>query len=72
MSITGHKPLELGDVMLVCTDGFWSGLDDEQVARLGTGDGTLAEDLRALSEIAVLTNEPHSDNTSAAVLRWVG
>lgn len=71
MSITGHKPLELGDVMLVCTDGFWSGLDDEQVARLGAGDGTLAEDLRALSEIAVLTNEPHSDNTSAAVLRWV-
>lgn len=71
MSITSNKPLESGDVMLVCTDGFWSGLDDEKIAGLGAGDGELAEDLEALGEIAVQASAPFSDNTSAAVLRWI-
>jgi serine/threonine protein phosphatase PrpC len=57
--------------MLVCTDGFWSGLDDEKIAGLGAGDGELAEDLEALGEIAVQASAPFSDNTSAAVLRWI-
>lgn len=72
MSITGHKSMESGDVMLVCTDGFWSGLDDEQITRLSADEAGLAENLTALGEVAVLTNGPHSDNTSAAALRWTG
>ena len=59
-------------MILVCTDGFWSGLDDEQIARLSADDAGLAENLSALGEVAVLTNGPHSDNTSAAALRWTG
>ena len=71
MTIPSNKTLELGDVMLVCTDGFWSGLDDEQIAGLGADDANLADDLQALSEVAVKASTPHSDNTSAAALRWI-
>ena len=71
-SKTRVEETKAGDLMLVCTDGFWSGLDDEKIAALGTGAVTLAKDLKALGEQAVMATAPHSDNTSAAALRWSG
>lgn len=32
MAIARRRPLESGDVLLVCTDGFWSGLKDAEIA----------------------------------------
>ncbi len=32
MSVTGRKKLSPGDVLLVCTDGAWSGVDDADIA----------------------------------------
>jgi serine/threonine protein phosphatase PrpC len=72
MSITGRKRLRTGDVLLVCTDGLWSGLDDAGVARLSDDSATLESMLRELAEAAVANNAPHSDNTSAVALRWNG
>ncbi len=71
MSVTARKRLRGGDTLLVCTDGLWSGVDDGQIGALsatgGPGLGTL---LAALVDAAVASNSPHSDNTSAAALRW--
>ena len=73
MSITGSKPLRTGDVLLVCTDGFWSGIDENELASalsLSSND-PLEPALKKLAETAVSTNSPYSDNTTAAALRWL-
>jgi serine/threonine protein phosphatase PrpC len=70
MSIGGRIPLESGDVMLACTDGYWSGLDDEEIAKLGTSARPLDQQLHRASELAVQNNGPHSDNTSAIAVIW--
>ena len=72
MSVGSARRLQPGDLLLVCTDGFWSGLDDAEVATLGASSEPVDQGLRRLAEHAVRTNGPYSDNTSAAVLRWLG
>lgn len=70
MSISGRIRLEAGDVLLACSDGYWSGLDDEEIAKLGTSARPLDQQLHRASELAVRNNGPHSDNTSALAVIW--
>jgi serine/threonine protein phosphatase PrpC len=72
MSVGPVRRLAPGDVLVVCTDGFWSGLDDAEISTLGVGGEPLAKGLQRLAELAVHNNGPYSDNTSAAALRWLG
>jgi len=72
MAITRQKPLAAGDVLLVCTDGLWSGLGDERIASLAAGGEPLAGGLRRLGEQSVRACGPYSDNTSGAALRYLG
>jgi serine/threonine protein phosphatase PrpC len=73
MSVTGRKKVAPGDVLLVCTDGVWSGIEDADVASLGArADEPLERALRSLAERAVARNAPYSDNASAAAVRWLG
>jgi PPM family protein phosphatase len=86
MSIARRRPLEPGDVLMVCTDGLWSGVKDTEIAAELSGPagptGTpgspgataglpLREKLLELSQKAVARNGAASDNTSAAALRWL-
>ena len=72
MSIAARKRLAVGDVLLVCTDGLWSGIDDAALLKLTDESSQLEPALRALADGAVARNAPHSDNTSAAALRFNG
>jgi serine/threonine protein phosphatase PrpC len=72
MSIAARKRLAAGDVLVVCTDGLWSGVDDAALLKLTDHGGALQPALRVLAESAVAKNAPHSDNTSAAALRFNG
>lgn len=72
MSIASASRLEPGDLLLVCTDGFWSGLDEADIATCGADHETLEQSLKRLAAEAVHANGRASDNTSAAVLRWLG
>ena len=73
MSITNGKKLEAGDVLLVCSDGLWSGLSDDDMAEIGApGNNNLVENLKALSMKALNVNSPYSDNTTGTALRWLG
>ena len=74
MSITGKKKLQAGDVLLACSDGLWSGLTDQDVARIASnnGDASLTENLKNLSMQALNVNSPYSDNTTGTALRWFG
>lgn len=58
-----------GDLLLACSDGFWSGLFDDEMARALQAPQDLQELLQRLAVTAATRSGPHSDNTSAAVLR---
>jgi PPM family protein phosphatase len=72
MSLSRRRPLRPQDVLMVCTDGLWGPLEDNDIASELGGAGELAGKLRALGERAVKRAGAGSDNTSAAALRWLG
>lgn len=73
MTLSGRRSLQAGDVLLLCSDGLWSGVDEEQIATLS---GEPRRELRAalleLGERAVASSAPYADNTSAAAICWLG
>jgi serine/threonine protein phosphatase PrpC len=73
MTLSSRRPLEADDVLLVCTDGLWATLKDEEIAtRLSPTAAPLRETLAALGQLAITRGGSSSDNTSAAALRWQG
>jgi PPM family protein phosphatase len=76
MSLSGRRALKSGDVVLLCSDGFWTGLADPQIATIGQPPQGrprgLQEMLADLGERAVQATAPLADNTTAAAVRWSG
>jgi serine/threonine protein phosphatase PrpC len=73
MSVTARRKLTPGDVLLACTDGLWSGVEDDEIAKLlADGHEPLERVVRTLAERAVARNSPYSDNTSVTAVRWLG
>jgi PPM family protein phosphatase len=73
MTLTRRRALEPNDVLLVCTDGFWGGVKDSEIATELTAPGVaLKEKLLELAQRAVTRTGAASDNTSVAALRWLG
>lgn len=70
MSVSTRKPMQPGDVMLVCSDGFWSPVGREEIAVITETDAALDNCLQKLAKLATGKAAPHSDNTSAAALRY--
>lgn len=69
-SVSTRKPLQDGDIMLVCSDGLWSPLPADTVAGLSAAPGALGDNLDKLAAAATQAAAPHSDNTSLAALRY--
>jgi PPM family protein phosphatase len=69
MSLSGRRSVEAGDTLLVCTDGMWGALRDEEIAMELSGLNGLQGALASLSKLAIARGGPASDNTSAAALR---
>jgi serine/threonine protein phosphatase PrpC len=73
MSVTSRRKLAAGDVLLACTDGLWSGVEDDEIAKLSAdAREPLERGVRVLAERAVARNSPYSDNTSVTAVRWLG
>jgi serine/threonine protein phosphatase PrpC len=58
-------------VLLLCTDGLWANLNDQDFVKFAQSPGkSLRDALMDLGTQAVAASAPYSDNTSAAALRW--
>jgi PPM family protein phosphatase len=72
MALNPRRSLLPGDLLLVCTDGFWANLDEQMIGSAFTELGlSLTDTLSALSAQAVLNAGGGSDNTSVAALRFL-
>jgi PPM family protein phosphatase len=65
------EPLALvaGDVVLLCSDGLWSGLMESEIAAGPDAEQSLEDWLTRLASRAVRYSTPHSDNTTATACR---
>ncbi len=69
ITISDPMPLDVGDLLLVCSDGFWSGLSDADIGA-GPDEGTALQDwLSRMASRAVRIGTPYSDNTTVVALR---
>jgi serine/threonine protein phosphatase PrpC len=69
MTLGPRRSVQAGDVLLVCTDGLWGSLQDEDLAAGLSGSEVLRSTLPVLGKRAVVKGGAGSDNTSAAALR---
>lgn len=69
MSVTRRKAVKSGDLLLVCSDGFWSGIPEADIASLsGVPIDQLEKALEDRALAAVEANMPHADNTTLAAV----
>jgi len=72
MTISARKPLQPGDLLFLCTDGIWSNTKDTDIVALIEDESkNLRTRLEDLGRRAVKAAAPFSDNSSAAVLRFL-
>lgn len=71
MTIAGRKILQPNDLLLLCSDGIWANLKDEDVTGFTRDQSNLQTALDALGKRAVTASSPYSDNSTAATLRWL-
>jgi serine/threonine protein phosphatase PrpC len=74
MTISRRHQLQSGDVLLVCTDGVWANLKDNDIAGhlrpAAKGNGSWKTAIESLVDRAVAASHPHGDNASAVGLVW--
>ena len=71
VEIGRQASLQPGDVLLLCSDGLWSMLPDEEIAhRLATQ--TIVRAVPELIDMATAIGGPTGDNTTALAIMWQG
>ena len=69
VALSTVEPLQVGDLIVVCSDGLWSGVSDADLAAGPDPDVGLQDWLARVAGRAVRAGTPYSDNTTAAALR---
>ena len=72
VSVGTPYQLEIGDTLLLCSDGFWGQMDTKlTIETLSNKDIPLEESLKKLTRMAEEMARHESDNVTAAALRWL-
>ena len=71
MTITDPKPFMPGDMVVLCSDGFWAPLSDDYLAKELNSHLDLQDIVDVLAKEAEDTAAPSSDNVTAVALRWM-
>jgi PPM family protein phosphatase len=66
---TGPVPLEPGDRIMMCSDGLWGPLPDDQIAALLDGK-PIAQGVPELVDTALRNAGPKSDNVTVLCVDW--
>jgi hypothetical protein len=67
--ITGPVPLQQGDKMLLCSDGLWGTLEDEEIV-FHMGQKAVSLAAPELVERALLKAGASSDNVTLVAMEW--
>ncbi|HMA06580.1 MAG TPA: PP2C family serine/threonine-protein phosphatase [Ramlibacter sp.] len=67
--ITGPVTLQQGDKIMLCSDGLWSGLSDDEIVRDLTTK-PVSDSVPDLVEAALRDGGEHSDNVTVIALEW--
>lgn len=70
IEIAEPQPLAAGDIVMLCSDGFWGPFSDGYLAHALGEQLELQASLDALALEAELRSMPVSDNVSAVAMRW--
>lgn len=70
VTVSKGTALVEGDILLLCSDGFWEPLDDAQMGAI-IEQGSLNQSISTLAERAEQTSYPKSDNTSALAMKII-
>lgn len=69
--LSGPHPLQEGDVVLLCSDGFWGPLPERpMVDNLFKKKASLISGIQELAQKAEGNSQPESDNVTVVALRW--
>jgi serine/threonine protein phosphatase PrpC len=69
-SLSDKTPLERMDILLLCSDGLWSGIDDDMMIE-SLSKHTLADAVERMTYQAEFRTYPEADNISVVALRWI-
>ena len=69
IEVHADYPLRSGDVLVLCSDGLWSGVDEAEMGREFTEDAVMHAVPRLVRR-AVEKNGPTADNTTALAMKW--
>ena len=72
VDVHGPVSLQPDDVLLLCSDGFWDGLDARKAAPRLVAAASLEAELGELADHACTAAAPYADNATAAALRVRG
>jgi PPM family protein phosphatase len=67
--VTGPVLLQQGDKILLCSDGLWSSIGDDDIVRTLTSK-SVSDAAPDLVETALRNGGPHSDNVTVVALEW--
>lgn len=63
-----YPPLQVGQLLLLCTDGFWQYMSEPELESLVNAT-TLQQALKEVVATCVLRSQPYSDNVTVQALR---
>lgn len=69
IELADRQELVEGDTILLCTDGLWSAISDEQIKRVLRG-ASIQENVTQLLDMAASASVEKGDNMSAIGLQW--